>query len=681
MSETTNLKLFKHDNPSTNTNPFDVEQALNDNWNKIDTAVGDLQDDIKENNTNITNIDTRLTTAEKDLETAKTDITNIKAEQTTQNNNIEANSTAIETNAEAIEQNKEDITDLQAENANLRAQIPTGTAAGEEISLQDSAEMELVDFGFQGNSKQDTREGYNLIEASDEFRKGYAASGITGSITEEGYLQVIAEEGNANYINSFWSLDSQNSMAKVKEILKAGDTFTIAFTIKRTEGTSAAPRVYIKESTSYKGMTGTVTTEFKQVYYTGVWEEGNDISIIHLGFASLTGTFIIKDWLVKKGDLADWEDYGASPSLDYPSEVQAVGDSGSVEIVKSNKNIFNIPDYDKTQSGINVKITNGNHLKITGTSTNGTTFYILNSNTNKKQLDNINKIAVEKNLTIQKNSTPENSLEINVATATNAYFMQLFKSTEKVTKLLAEEIKVVSIYIPTNTTWDYETDLQFEIGDTATEIIKHEGNTYTIPVQKPFLKGDYFIKEDNQWKEVHLREKRNIKDDIQNAVLSSTTNFIYVPNSLASTAFYKTNNDDVGVISNILRHTSYNNMNNATVDYGIGISNAGSLAIRIKEFTTLEEYKNALNNENYYYYYILRNPSKIECTAEQTQILEQIIKNGTYKEVTHFYTTEDLKPTIEVKYYKDLETLFNKQAELENTLNNVQAQILELGGN
>ena len=79
-------------------------------------------------------------------------------------------------------------------------------------------------------------------------------------------------------------------------------------------------------------------------------------------------------------------------------------------------------------------------------------------------------------------------------------------------------------------------------------------------------------------------------------------------------------------------------------------------------------------------YYILSTPELIECTSEQTQILEQIIKDGTYKEVTHFYTKEDLKPTIELTYYKDLETLFNKQAELENTLNNVQAQILELGG-
>lgn len=40
MSTTTNLKLFKHDNPSTNTNLFDVERALNDNWDKIDEDIG-----------------------------------------------------------------------------------------------------------------------------------------------------------------------------------------------------------------------------------------------------------------------------------------------------------------------------------------------------------------------------------------------------------------------------------------------------------------------------------------------------------------------------------------------------------------------------------------------------------------------------------------------------------------
>ena len=39
MSETTNLKLFKHDNPETNKNLFDVTKSLNENWDKIDEYV------------------------------------------------------------------------------------------------------------------------------------------------------------------------------------------------------------------------------------------------------------------------------------------------------------------------------------------------------------------------------------------------------------------------------------------------------------------------------------------------------------------------------------------------------------------------------------------------------------------------------------------------------------------
>lgn len=42
MSQTTNLGLFKHDNPAINTNAFDVKSALNDNWDKIDEGIFDI---------------------------------------------------------------------------------------------------------------------------------------------------------------------------------------------------------------------------------------------------------------------------------------------------------------------------------------------------------------------------------------------------------------------------------------------------------------------------------------------------------------------------------------------------------------------------------------------------------------------------------------------------------------
>lgn len=49
MSETTNLKLFKHDDPANNTNLFDVTKSLNENWDKIDEYVTEQEATREEN--------------------------------------------------------------------------------------------------------------------------------------------------------------------------------------------------------------------------------------------------------------------------------------------------------------------------------------------------------------------------------------------------------------------------------------------------------------------------------------------------------------------------------------------------------------------------------------------------------------------------------------------------------
>ena len=61
MSQTTNLGLFKHDNPATNTNAFDVKTALNDNWDKIDENAGDITQTIEQQDTSINNLSINLT--------------------------------------------------------------------------------------------------------------------------------------------------------------------------------------------------------------------------------------------------------------------------------------------------------------------------------------------------------------------------------------------------------------------------------------------------------------------------------------------------------------------------------------------------------------------------------------------------------------------------------------------
>jgi len=71
MSETKNLKLFKHDNPSINTNTFNVDKALNENWEKIDDACGVLEAKALELDQYIKDCDKAITTLEEGNTTNK----------------------------------------------------------------------------------------------------------------------------------------------------------------------------------------------------------------------------------------------------------------------------------------------------------------------------------------------------------------------------------------------------------------------------------------------------------------------------------------------------------------------------------------------------------------------------------------------------------------------------------
>jgi len=56
--------------------------------------------------------------------------------------------------------------------------------------------------------------------------------------------------------------------------------------------------------------------------------------------------------------------------------------------------------------------------------------------------------------------------------------------------------------------------------------------------------------------------------------------------------------------------------------------------------------------------YVLETPIEVECTAEQTEILEKIENEAkTYKNVTHIYSTDEISPNMKVTYFKDIETI------------------------
>lgn len=622
--------------PTDGTQPADVLSDMKKMAESIDLAINDNTYD-----------DTKI----------KEDITKIKKEQETQNKSIEKN-------AENIEDNATDIQDLKAENANLRAQIPTGTAAGEEISLSDSAEMELVDFGLQGNSYQEVNEGKNkaIIPDKEENFHSMAINIKNGVITITGTSDV--------------TYTSYKVVGTAK--LEAGKKYYL-----RLWGSKSGSAILFKDSEN-QWFPDSENQEYEFTPTVGGTYN------IQLGFGGGENQNWNARYSISETSNADWvEGKKQKPTLENPSEVEAVGDNNSVEITKSNKNLSKIILADKwelTENGIKNKgwINAVNLIEMP----------IFKGQVLKVNLKLLSAVAHDTTF----------SFYINDVYVQEYNFTSLQKM--EVNTLYTRTINVKEDGILRITAWQNSSEkeiFEFQLWveeDKVTEYIKHEEKIYKIPIQKPMYKiGDYadkFIKQDGKWYEQHYIKEYIFTGNENWFDGGTTTNNQYIwsnPFEDANKSILGNYNDDIvsPVLSNYF--ISIGNRSNNAGSVGISFVNFtnGETHLRVgvglnSEYNTLELFKQKLQELNaagtpVKMYYISSTPELIECTSKQTQILEQIIKDGTYKEVTHFYTKEDLKPTKELTYYKDLETLFNKQAELENTLNNVQAQILELGGN
>ena len=326
MSETTNLKLFKQDNPTTNTNNFDIEKTLNDNWDKLDENAGTTNK--------------KLESLEKVDSTTNETITAIQEEQTTQNENIEKN-------AECIAQNKKDVdeelTKIKKENSLLKSQIPEGHASGNSIHLEDSSNMDF-EWKLRGGSRQKTRSGKNVINVRTTVLSTYSSIGEDDWITIE--RTNTAETGDA-FCNFFTKL--------TKEV-KTDTNYTIICEIKSVATTSGG---YLSITNDSTGFAFDATTPSKPLAGLKAGDiifnklktksEFTDVTNLLRTFVAVnpqSSVKIVFRLSVIEGDVtADsfkYEPYGVSPSIDYQSKIKNVGDKINIlnkDVVNATNNL------------------------------------------------------------------------------------------------------------------------------------------------------------------------------------------------------------------------------------------------------------------------------------------------------------------------------------------------------
>lgn len=282
-----------------------------DNYDKVADVPADLKelaesvDEVIENN---------KTEMKKSNETRDGKISknteNIEAIQGSIKTAIETINKKDNEQDEDIKANKETIKEIQAENERLREDIKSiatiGEASGENIHIEDSSNSRCeIEIG--GNQKQETREGYNLLI-------------LPASKTENGITFTTNEDGSVTANGTATADASINFVNKEGSPSLSFEAGTYRLTGCPQGGSSTTYRMGMNLSYNScdigDGVTQTIDTA---VTNKNVW------LIVYSGTTVSNLTFY--PMLIKGTENKPYEQYGASPSLDYPSKVKSVGDN------------------------------------------------------------------------------------------------------------------------------------------------------------------------------------------------------------------------------------------------------------------------------------------------------------------------------------------------------------------
>lgn len=675
MSETKNLKLFKHDEPlETNENKFDIDLALNQNWDKIDKFADTVDDKVTK---------------------------------------LQEQNTKLE---EKIKKDRENMINLEVE--------------GQSIHIEDSSDLE-GQLEVLRNVEQNVREGYNILE---NILTDRTVNGITVKINKD---KSITLNGTAT---SNTSLDITGNFAITEQSVFSGMCDGYGYNRMLIQIQGPEYNVNIPNSTPQ------------------VLQPKDNVKVRIYIYAGTSITNAMIKPQINKGTVAKpYEQYGVSPSPEYPSEIRAVGDNINLLEITAKTTTVNGVTFTAKEDGTviangtatslaqislvaNVKLPAGTYtikdgkayvestefndwfdgLATASTLTFNTEVLLKNVYIQVKQGETVNNrifspklekgtvatsyskfgqgsVGIKK---INKNLAPnlkEGKLEKQNTFICNCKKGESFTLS---TKGIAE--KDGRLFLRTNTDFAEGTDsyaeqkeitlngteqkititstidgflyirtggaahvynftyLQIEKGKQTTEIVEHQEETKILPIQKPMLEGDHFNRIDN--KEVHTW-KKIILDGVNNKVTQETT---------ATNGKYRYKYTDKDLkncsLSEEKAYCTHLQLieKNKTYDKIVGFTVSNGSLLIYTDGDTAVNFNAKLQKENYIFYIPVIESAyeKIDLTPEQTKILDELDNFQTYKPVTN--TTTDSIAKLKLKYIADTKTYIdNKTSNLE----------------
>ena len=203
------------------------------------------------------------------------------------------------------------------------------TATGTSLSLQNSIYHCIKKLVFDGRSTQKTRSGKNLFNSA--LIPNVTISGVTWVVQDDGGINISGSNTSTSNVSN--PVGGWSSTEPIIE-LDPTKTYTLSFS-----GNYDPAKVQFESRGLKNNAISTITgTLSKPTTITGF------SSITYLNFYAIVGATDLNEtiyFMLEEGSTAsnEFEQYGASPSPDYPSKIESI--DGIVQYKQIGDNIFN----------------------------------------------------------------------------------------------------------------------------------------------------------------------------------------------------------------------------------------------------------------------------------------------------------------------------------------------------
>lgn len=570
------------------------------------------------------------------------------------NNNSTTKLAEFNENAESYEKR---IAELETERDEIAQQMPWNTTyISESIHIEDSAKYSRNKLNVFGNLKQETRSGRNFFNVEDS---SFSWNTLTVAIVNN-ILKVKIGDGIGGIVFGTQGKYTEYNFDTSKKYFfslfrKKGD---LEF-LESTNNKWLRFYIYIKYeddsiSNTFVEITNKMTQKSKEIIFT----EGKKPVSYAIGRYSPNNTLknnqTAEYYIQLEEDTAtEFEEYGAMPSIEYPS--MPVVATGVQTIKKIKKNCY---DISKFNTDTNMKNFSGHWIYLKpNTAYTISTNMVSNANEGNGLQPMLGNPTIDNAYIVTTTDITATSLTSSsgvgilthktrtvVTGETGAIFIGNRNAVTSLKNMVVQggyiQIEEGDIATP----YEPYTEEVFELDLGTTELCKITDTNGNVVAQ------DKFVFKDGKWQINKIYGKRIFNENSKWGI-EGTNNFFV--NEIIEDSKAVTHNE---LISNIFPK-------NYTVNERMLISNNKKFnMITHKIEHTVEAIKEYCKTTNIVLYYPTLEPTYEDCTVEQSEVLDKLYKLQLEKGINNIFVESENGVTTELQleYMQDLQSKLNQ---------------------